>query len=129
MIASIVGAVIGKVGDWFLNEQEMKAAEKQNRARLLKDEQSHNHDWEMANLIDKDKWLRRISFTMFSIPFVWALFDPEGVSVYFEVGLSTMPDWYKQMYFVMVGGVWGVAALKNSLPGVVSGIINATRKK
>lgn len=105
----------------------IKLAEKQNKARLLQSTQDNNHEWEMANLTDKDKWLRRISFGMFSAPFVWALFDPEGVRRYFEEALAVMPEWYIQLYAGMVGGVWGFAALKNSVPSIVGGIKKAMR--
>lgn len=108
---------------------DIKLAEKQNRARLLQSESDNNHEWEMANLTDKDKWLRRISFGMFSAPFIWALFDPTGVKNYFEVALAAMPEWYIQLYAGMVGGVWGFAALKNSVPAIVGGIKRAIKDK
>jgi hypothetical protein len=109
-------------------DMEIQLAEKQNRARLLQSESDNNHEWEMANLTDKDKWLRRISFTMFSAPFIWALFDPSGVKAYFEVALDAMPEWYIQLYAGMVGGVWGFAALKNSVPAIIGGIKKALSK-
>ena len=101
---------------------DVENAALENKARLLRDKEGNNHEWEMANLTDKDKWLRRISFGMFSAPFVWALFDPTGVKEYFEVALSAMPEWYIQLYAAMVGGVWGFAALKNSLPAVMGAL-------
>lgn len=107
---------------------DIKLAEKQNRARLLQSENDNNHEWEMANLTDKDRWLRRFSFGMFSAPFIWALFDPSGVKQYFEIALQAMPEWYIQLYAGMVGGVWGFAALKNSVPAIVGGIKRALSK-
>ena len=128
LIGSLLGPVIGGVKDYVMSEQEIKKAEKENRARLLRDEQSNNHDWEMANLTDKDRWLRRISFGMFSAPFFWALVDPVGVEQYFNVALSAMPEWYIQMYGAMVGGVWGISALKNTAPALVAGVVKAVSK-
>ncbi len=107
----------------------IKLAEKENIARLLQSKDDNNHEWEMANLTDKDKWLRRISFVMFSAPFVWALFDPTAVQDYFNVALGSMPEWYIQLYAAIVGGVWGFAALKNNIPALVGGISQAIRKK
>ncbi len=129
---SIVNGVIG----FFTKKSEartkikeaklgIKLADMNNKARLLNDEGSNNHEWEMANLTDKDKWLRRISFAMFSAPFIWALFDPAGVKAYFEIALAAMPEWYIQLYAAMVGGVWGFAALKNSIPAIVGGVKRA----
>lgn len=107
---------------------DIKSAVLENKARLLRDKDSHNHDWEMANLEDKDRWLRRISFGMFSAPFIWALFDPDGVKEYFNVALAAMPEWYIQLFAAMVGGVWGFAALKNSIPSIVGGIKKALKE-
>ena len=128
IIGSILAPIIGGVRDYVSTGQEIKKAEKENRARLLRDTKTNNHEWEMANLTDKDKWLRRISFTMFSGPFVWALFDPTGVEQYFNIALSAMPEWYIQVYAGMVGGVWGISALKNTAPALVTGVVKALRK-
>ena len=128
LIAGLARPLIGGAVDYFKTGQEIKKAEQENKARLLRDEKSNNHEWEMANLTDKDKWLRRISFTMFSGPFVWALFDPAGVEQYFNIALSAMPEWYIQMYGAMVGGVWGISALKNTAPALVTGVVKALRK-
>lgn len=128
LIATLVKPLVGGVVNYVQTGQEIKKAEKENRARLLRDTQSNNHDWEMANLTDKDKWLRRISFAMFSAPFVWALFDPLAVEMYFTLALSSMPEWYIQLYAGMIGGVWGIAALKNTAPALVAGIVKAVKK-
>ena len=128
LIATLVKPLVGGVVNYVQTGQEIKKAEKENRARLLRDKQSNNHDWEMANLTDKDKWLRRISFSMFSAPFVWALFDPLAVEAYFTLALSAMPEWYIQLYAGMIGGVWGIAALKNTAPALVAGIVKAVKK-
>ena len=128
IIGSILGPIIGGVRDYVSTGQEIKKAEKENRARLLSDKQTHNSEWEMASLTDKDKWLRRGSFTMFAAPFFWALYDPAAVEQYFNVALSAMPDWYVQIFCSMVGGVWGISALKNTAPALIGGVIKALRK-
>jgi hypothetical protein len=128
IIGSLLGPVIGGVKDYVAGEQEIKKAEKANKARLLRDKQSNNAEWEMANLTDKDKWLRRFSFGMFSAPFFWALVDPVAVEQYFNVALSAMPEWYIQMFGAMVGGVWGISALKNTAPALITGVVKAIRK-
>tara|TARA_R110002126_G_scaffold64443_1_gene165059 strand:- start:396 stop:791 length:396 start_codon:yes stop_codon:yes gene_type:complete len=128
IIGSILGPIIGGVRDYVATGQEIKKAEKENRARLLSDKQTHNSEWEMASLTDKDKWLRRGSFTMFAAPFFWALYDPAAVEQYFNVALSAMPEWYIQMFGAMVGGVWGISALKNTAPALIGGVIKAFRK-
>ena len=115
------------VGEWFKGKQVIQAAVIENTARQIRDTETNNSAWEMANLTDKDKWLRRVSFAMFSAPMVWALFDPDGVREYFTIALAAMPEWYIQMYAAMVGGIWGIAALKNAVPGLVGSIASALR--
>jgi hypothetical protein len=128
LFSGILGPIVNGVKDYVMSEQEMKKAEKQNKARLLLDTNSNNHDWEMANLTDKDKWLRRISFGVFVFPLIWAAFDPIAVQTYFQVALTVMPDWYIQIVLSMVGGIWGISVLKNSVPALIGGITKAVRK-
>tara|TARA_R110000751_G_scaffold47518_1_gene106355 strand:+ start:4859 stop:5254 length:396 start_codon:yes stop_codon:yes gene_type:complete len=128
IIGSILGPLIGGVRDYVSTGQEIKKAESANKARLLLDSQSNNSEWEMASLTDKDRWLRRGSFSMFAAPFFWALYDPAGVEQYFTIALAAMPDWYVQIFCSMVGGVWGISALKNTAPALVGGILKAIKK-
>lgn len=100
-------------------KQDMQLAEMQNKQRLLLDESSNNHNWEMANLTDKDKWLRRVSFAMFACPFIIAIFAPEHIKYYFETAIAMVPEWWQKTFMSITGGVWGLSSLKNILPGVV----------
>jgi len=126
ILGTLLGPIAGVFTSWNDGRNKLKAAdldiklaEKQNKARLLRDEQSNNHGWEMASLADKDKWLRRISFAIFVWPMtpigVW---KPEWLIEYYKV-LELVPEWQVQLIMIMVGGVWGVAELKNSLPAIV----------
>nr|BAR15033.1 Protein of unknown function (DUF3154) [uncultured Mediterranean phage uvMED] len=128
LIAGLAKPLISGVVDYVSTGQEIRKAEKENKARLMRDKASNNHEWEMASLADKDRWLRRISFAMFSAPFIWALFDPVGVETYFTIALSSVPEWWLELYAAMIGGVWGISALKNSMPALVGGVVKAVRK-
>ena len=128
IIGSLLKPVIGGVVNYVQGEQDIKKAEKENKARLLRDTNSNNHEWEMANLTDKDKWLRRISFAVFVFPLIWAAFDPVAVQTYFDVALQALPSWYIQIVLSMVGGIWGISVLKNSVPALVGGVVKAIRK-
>jgi|TARA_R110002153_G_scaffold97193_1_gene231862 hypothetical protein len=125
---SIAGLLLGGVKDFFINRQKIGAAKAENTARLLSDKTSNNHEWEMATLMDKDKWMRRISFCMFTWPFIWVYFDPIGATEYFKILDLHLPEWYKQTYMGMTGGIWGISALKNAVPSLVGGIAKSIRK-
>lgn len=128
ILAGLAKPILNGAVNYFQSGQEIKKAEIENKARLMRDTETNNHEWEMASLADKDRWLRRISFSMFSAPFIWALFDPTGVEVYFTIALSSVPEWWLELYGAMVGGVWGISALKNSMPALVGGVVKAVRK-
>lgn len=128
MLLQLGSLLLGGVVDWFKGKQELAKAEVENKARLLRDHQSNNHEWEMANLQDKDKYLRRISFCMFTFPFVWIYFDPQGAREYFVILDQFLPEWYKQTYMGITGGIWGLSALKNTVPSLVGGVVGALKK-
>lgn len=119
-IGNAITAGLDLLKTWFQGRQELskqkaevKKAEMDNRARLLRDEQSNNHEWEMANLADKDKWIRRVSFIMFASPFIIAIVAPEHVKNYFDIAISSIPNWYKVTWMAINGAVWGISSLKN----------------
>lgn len=102
---------------------DMQLASMQNKARLLADHQSHNNSWEMAQLEDKDKWLRRFSFLAFSAPFIVAIFAPEQVALYFNEAISSVPMWWQKTYMAITGAIWGLSSLKNTVPGLLEGLL------
>ncbi len=127
LLGGVLGPVVSGVKDYVMAKQDMKKAEIENKARLLRDTKSNNHEWEMANLRDKDKWLRRVSFGIFMTPMIWAVFDANAVANYFQVALHAMPQWYLEIFLTMCYEIWGVSALKNSVPALVGGVVKALR--
>lgn len=129
LIGTAITSISSLIGNWLKGrqdlqkaKQDMKLAEIQNRARLLREKQTNNHEWEMAALSDKDKWIRRISFTMFAAPFIVAIVAPEHVANYFKVALTPIPEWFKNVFVAINGSVWGIAALKNPLSQIAGAL-------
>jgi hypothetical protein len=125
-IIALVGTLVKNTVSGWLKIQTAKQyreiAATNNEARLLSDKESNNAAWQMAALRHSDRWLRRISFAIFSAPFICALFTPVGVQDYFRVALTAIPDWYTKTYMGIVGSIWGVAELKNAIPTIVNQI-------
>ncbi len=116
---------------WFEGRNEkqkakiaLDKAEADNKIRLLMSENEYNKEWEIAQIRDKDKGLRWISFILFSAPFLVALFDPQAVNYYFTIALANVPTWWTKSFMSIVGAIWGLSSLKNITPA----IINAFRK-
>lgn len=114
----IFSAISGIAGTWIKgkNEQqkaknELKVAELQNKARLMLDKESYNHNWEMEALKGSDKKLKWFSYTLFSLPFIVAIFFPEQVNVYFEKAIHTVPKWWQILFASINGAVWGLASI------------------
>lgn len=114
----LIGIAGEFVKDWRQgreSKRKVREAVTENKVRLAQSEQSHNAAWEMAALEGRDTLLRRASFAMLSAPFLWALFDPAGVSEYFTVALVALPDWYVQAYMGVLAAVWGLAELRSRI--------------
>lgn len=125
-IGELIGGISNIFSTWLSGRQkkqeavlQMQLAEIKNRARLLASKEENNHAWEMANLTDKDKFLRRLSFLMFSSPFIVAIFFPEHIKLYFEHSISSVPVWWQKTFMAITGAIWGLSSLKNVLPGIV----------
>jgi hypothetical protein len=128
-IMAFLSAIGEPLATWMSNRQKLNAEKfltkmeiEKNKQRLAADKASYNHDWEMANLADKDKALRWISFILFSLPFVIAMFAPEHVKNYFDTSLNAIPVWWEKTYMGMMAGIWGISSLKNALPAIVDGL-------
>jgi len=108
----LISAGIGVFSEWMKGKQQITKAKADKAAQLIQSKTDNDHLWEMQQINAKDSWLRRGSFLVFSIPMIWAAFDAQAVNDYFTVALAGVPDWYVKSYMMMIGGIWGIAALK-----------------
>ena len=128
MIKEIFSFISAPVTQYLKNRGEKNKAKHErdiaiinNQASLAQDKASNNHEWEMANLQDKDKGLRWISFTLFTLPIVITVIDPEaGTKIW--TSLKVVPEHFLAIYYTMIGGVWGIASLKNAVPQLIAGL-------
>ena len=126
MIAEIFSFISAPLTKWISNRGQVKEAEHkrdlaviENQARLASDKESHNHEWEMASLKNKDNGLRWVSFWLFALPVVITVIAPEYGALIFK-NLELVPDWFKRVLIAMIGGIWGIVELKKAVPQIVS---------
>ena len=126
MIAEIFAFISSPFTKWIENRGQVKAAEHErdlavinNQARLANDKESHNHEWEMASLRNKDNALRWVSFWLFALPVVITVISPEYGAVIFK-NLELVPDWFVRVLISMIGGIWGIVELKKAVPQIVA---------
>ena len=81
---SFLNFITKPLTQWLKNRGQVKRAEHKrdlavinNQARLAQSETDYNHEWEMANLRDKDKGLRYFSYCMFTAPILITVISPE----------------------------------------------------
>ena len=128
MFKDIFSFISTPLTQWLKNSGEVKAAKHErklavinNQARLATDEQSNNHEWEMANLQDKDNALRWCSFWLFALPIVITVISPEwGAKIF--TNLKIVPEWFVQTLIAMIGGIWGMTELKKAAPQFIAAI-------
>lgn len=125
-IVALGSTIISGVTQWFQGKQEIAKAAQENRARLLRSEQAHNHEWEMRQL-ENAGWKDDILFYAFIGLFVWAGFQPDDAGQFF-LNVDTMPDWFKQTWMWMVASVLGVKKIGEMVPSLITGVKDALRK-
>ena len=97
-----------------------------NQTRLAQDEQSNNHEWEMASLQDKDKGLRYISYSIFALPILITVVSPETGQRIFT-NLALVPGWWVKTFVAINGGIWGIVELKNAAPQLINAVKKAVK--
>jgi len=124
-VISLIGEVIKQGVDFFSDKQKAKHAVEiavlDNAKRLAASKTSHNQEWEVHQLRNGDKWLRRISFTLFALPLLITVIKPAAGAQIF-INLESAPDWYVQTFISINGAVWAIVELKHAAPQFVSGI-------
>ncbi len=123
----IISLLVGVIKNWIEGKQKLQQSKQEtsikaeeNKQRLLEDTEKYNNAWEMAQLTDSDKGIRRVSFICFTAPFVVAIFAPNAVKNYFTTAIASIPDWYKATYMSITGAVWGISSLKNSVAQIIN---------
>ena len=131
MIQTLIAPVANLAGTWLASraakskaKQDLELAIIQNKTRLALSENEANHEWEMAQLQDKDKWLRYFSYSMFTAPIVVMVVAPEHGKRIFE-NLEYVPSWLVEIWIALNGAIWGLSSLK----GVVPSVIGSVRKR
>lgn len=126
--------LISPVTQWLKNRGEVKAAKHKrelaiidNQARLAISEQSHNANWEMESLRGNSQVLRLICFIQLAVPITITCITPEHGAAIFS-NLERVPDWFVQLYMIVVGAVWGIHEFKQAAPSVIGAVLGGKRQ-
>ena len=102
------------VSRWLTNRKaiqekrlDVKLADLENQARLLRDTQKANTTWETEQIRQADKFARRFLILALSSPFIVGWFAPERALAYFHF-LSQAPTWYTGLFVSVTMAVFGL---------------------
>ena len=124
-ITALGSALISGVSGWFKRKQELKQAKHDNKVRLLRDTESHNHEWEMKQL-DGAGWKDDVLFYAWIGFFIWSGFDPDGAGEVLNAW-EKLPPWFLEVSFWIIGAVLGVKKLGDYLPSMLKGVKSALK--
>lgn len=107
--------------------QDLKIAEINARRDMVLSRQMNVAQWELAQLVDKDKILRYSSFLLFSSPFWSGLFGP-GVHNY-VLGLWNSLSMFQENILAMIcAAVFGRKTIPNFIGGTIQAVVGAIRR-
>jgi len=127
-VSGLLGQGISSVTDIIKRRQDLKNAKAENEARLLRDEQSHNHAWEM-NALTNAGWKDEALFLLIMAMWVYSAIDPDGAKVVFDNWKESIPEWYQKITMWLVASILGVKKIGDYLPGAIAGIRSALKNK
>lgn len=111
-VVDLVKEGFGYYKDTKKAKHDLTMAGIQNRQRLLLDEATNNHEWEMKALETSSKGLKHMSFILFAGPVFITVVNPEyGQHIWNS--LELVPAGFMQIYYAITGAIWGIAALKD----------------
>lgn len=134
-LTSVFSFISAPATQWLKNRGEIKKAKHtrdlaviNNQARLAADEQTFNHEWEMASLKDKNEFLRVFSFILFTAPILVVVFNPQAGRDLLA-NLEMIPEHILTIWYYMIGGIWGLSELKNNVPSIIGAIRGSGKGK
>lgn len=125
MISEIV-----KMASWVFNvfkekrnaAKDLKLAEVEAKKKIMLSDTQANTAWELAQLSDKDKYLRWAAFLLFSSPLIACLISPEwGVRV--KEAWGQLPEWQANVLSGMCLAVFGL----KKIPHLVGATVRAVK--
>lgn len=110
-VAKLAAAPVSK---WLSNRKaigekklDVKLADLENQARLLRDTQQANTSWETEQIKQADRWARRFLLASLWFPFYAWWVDPARAADYFKF-VAEAPPWYTGLCVSATMAVFGL---------------------
>ncbi len=127
IIWSIVKAIFEGLKKRSQETQDLKLAEIKARKEMVLSKQLAVAQWELAQLVDKDKPLRFLSFVLFSSPFWSGFFGPDFHQ--YALGLwHSLTPFQENILAMICAAVFGRKTIPNFIGGTVQAVVGGFRK-
>jgi hypothetical protein len=119
MFTLLFSGVKDMVSGWFSLKKQQYAT--QQAAEVTRQtQQSNMNSWELAEIANSDKWLRRILFTIVVWPIVYCNFNPMQVHIYFEQLCAAVPGWWISLFVLVFSAVFGISPARNLILSIIA---------
>ena len=116
---------------WFKDRaqktQDLKIAEIEAKKEMVESKQMAVAQWELAELVDKDKALRYSPFLLFASPFWSGLMGPDFHSYTLSLWHSLSP-FQENILAMICAAVFGRKTIPNFIGGTIQAAAGAIRK-
>jgi len=100
----------------------------ENQSRLAADRETYNHQWELESLKGNSHYLRIACFIQLALPLTITCVWPEKGQDIFR-NLEAVPQWFVQLYMIVIGSVWGIHEFKSAAPQVIGAALARSLNK
>jgi|GEM_PF-3064341 len=123
MFGAIFTGVSDIVSGWFSLKKSQLQTQRDieaNKSRLALSTESNNSAWEMADLANSDKWLKRILTALIIWPIIHCNFDAAAVAQYFSALANSIPGWWLSLFILIFSNVFGISPMRNSILSIIA---------
>ena len=126
-IVTGITTLFGWLKERAQKNQDLKIAEIDAKKEMVLSKQMAIAQWELAQLVDKDKILRYSSFLLFSSPF-WSGFMGPSFHHYM-IGLwQSLTPFQENILAMICASVFGRKTIPNFIGGTIQAVAGAMRK-
>lgn len=127
IIWSIIKAIVEGIEKRSQETQSLKLAEIQARKEMVLSKQLSVAQWELAQLVDKDKPLRLLSFVLFASPF-WSGFFGPSVHAYCLNLWHSLTPLQENILAMICAAVFGRKTIPNFIGSTMQAVAGGLRK-
>lgn len=108
-------------------QQDLKLAEIQAKKQILLSKEMANSEWEIAQLLDKDKMLRWAAFLLFASPLIAAMISPAW-GAWVQRAWHSLEPWEANVLSGMCLAVFGLRKIPQLLGSTVGAVVDALKR-